>query len=122
MIFHNPEISTNLKNFHTQCLRVCTFFHICTGGTFTTYTVGWLGGWLEHRRVKLNSLKAENEVEVGVELGKNTTFLHIVRRCSTDSFIQTIDRSLKWTCTPPTTSSRFTYFGSKRTREDVPLI
>ena len=28
-IFHNPEISTILKNFRGQCLRVHAFFHVC---------------------------------------------------------------------------------------------
>ena len=39
-------------------------------GVGLTFSVGWVGGWLECWRVKLISSQVVVEVEVGVELGK----------------------------------------------------
>ena len=39
-------------------------------GAGLTFSVGWVGGWLEIWRVKLISTQVVVEVEVGVELGK----------------------------------------------------
>ena len=39
--------------------------------TFSVGQVGWVGGWLEKVKIKLNSTQIVVEVEVRVELGNN---------------------------------------------------
>ena len=39
--------------------------------TFLVGRVGWVGGWLEKVKIKLNSTQIVVEVEVRVELGNN---------------------------------------------------
>ena len=41
-----------------------------------TFSVGWVGGWLEIWRVKLISTQVLGLVEVGVELGNSIGRLH----------------------------------------------
>ena len=48
---------------------ICPF--LAQNYTFSVGWVGWVGGWLEKVKLKLNSTQVVVEVEVRVELGKN---------------------------------------------------